>query len=243
MNDFHIHSNFSFDSSTPIEKYVDFANNSGYSSLCFTEHDMILESDEFLSNYLQNIKKFNTGKQINVFAGIEIEINKIFSLNIKIYNELDFILCSFHQNSKTPIDYYINFYKLLSESKDLDRIDSIAHIDFPLRYSNFAESFFYNFEQNSFFYIEKILDIMTKNRISLEINIENFLSSYKEISFKFWKKLIEIYKNKNGFLFTFGSDSHSLDDFVLATNKRKIVLQELNLIEEDFVSYKKHKIV
>lgn len=243
MKDFHIHSSFSFDSSTCIAKYVDFAKNFGYNYLCFTEHDMILESNEILNNYLQNAKKYNLSKQINVLFGIEIEINKISSLNLQTYNELDFILASFHQNCKTPIDYYINFYKLISESKDLAKIDSIAHIDFPLRYSAFAESFFDNFEQNSFFYLEKILDIMIKNNISLEVNIENLLSSNFETSFKFWRKLIEIYRRKNGFLFTFGSDSHSLDDFILATNKRKIVLEELNLVEKDFVAYKKHKIV
>ena len=35
---------------------------------------------------------------------------------------------------------YAALTQFFNSIKDLDRIDSIAHIDFPLRYSNFAES-------------------------------------------------------------------------------------------------------
>lgn len=242
MKDFHIHSSFSFDSSTQIEKYIDIAIKNNFEAICFTEHDEILQTDQIFKNYIQNIQKKLYTNNLQIFSGIEFDIVNINFLKKEIYDQLDFILCSFHQNSKTPVEYYINLYKLLLDNNNFNKIDCIAHIDFPLRYSVFASSFFEQFEEVSFFYLERILQILVENKISLEINAENFLSPYKDIAFRFWKKLIQIYRRKNGYLFTFGSDSHSIDDFINTINNRNEILSELELNENDFVSYKNHKI-
>lgn len=243
MKDFHIHTIFSFDSSTPPEAYIDYAMKNNFNSICFTEHDEILDSSELFEKYLLNIKKIQSKYNLLISIGIELDITQISKISNKIFDSTDFILGSFHQNSKTPVDYYANFYNILMSENKLNLIDSIAHIDFPLRYSNFAQSFFEQFSQSSFYYIEQIINLIFEKKIILELNSENFFGTNEDESIEFWKRIIEIYKKIGGKYFTYGSDSHNLNDFVNNITNRETLLNALGLKESEFITYKNHKII
>ncbi len=243
MKDFHLHSTFSFDGTSSIENYLEFADKNNYLAICFTEHDELLEITDNFQNYIDAIKKNSSQYKTTLYAGIEAEINNLTDIENNTYDKLDFILCSFHQNSKTPIDYYINFFDLLNDESIFDRFDAIAHLDFPLRYNDFAINFFQYFSNISFVYIEKILQKLAKKEKALEINIENFLGKNKEISLKFWKNIIDIFKKNGGLYFTYGSDSHSLNNFMNSTKIRKSIIESLGLNESDFVIFDNHKII
>lgn len=242
MNDSHIHSYFSFDSRTSIESYIDFADKNNFKAICFTEHDEILDSQDLFEKYLKHINKCSNRTHIEILAGIELDIMNISKINLNIYNSLDFILLSYHQSCRTPIEYYANLYNLLLNCEIFSFFDSLAHIDFPLRYSNFSSLFEDQFENESFYYIEKILIFLIENNKALEINTENFLTANKNISIKFWNKVIDFYKKNNGKLLTYGSDSHNMDDFINSILNRNSILLNLRLTDSDLISYKNHKI-
>lgn len=242
MKDFHLHSTFSFDGTGSIDDYFNLARTNNYKAICFTEHDEILESLDSFQNYIYYITRFqNKDENTIILKGLEIDINKILYVDNGVYNNLDFILCSLHFNAKTPVEYYRKLFELLSNKRIMNKFDSIAHIDFPLRYSIFASSFFKEFYKDSFFYIERILNLLINNNKSLELNTANFLGENKEISFKFWNELLNIFEHNNGALLTIGSDSHSIDDFIKSTKNRNSILNELGLNEDDFIIYKNHK--
>lgn len=242
MKDLHIHTIFSFDGKAKIESYINFAKQNFFDTIGFAEHDEIIDSMTLFKNYLNTISKNDKKTNVNILSGIELDIKNISNLSSFIYNSLDFILCSYHLICKTPTEYYINFYNLLLDKKIFSLFDVLAHIDFPLRYNLFANSFFDQFSKDSFQYIEKILLLLINNNKSLEINSGIFFRDYKDVATKFWQKVIEIYKKNKGYLFTFGSDSHNLDDFILSISHRKEILNLLGLDESDFMSYKKHKV-
>jgi len=230
FSDFHIHTNFSFDSKEKIENVCVSAFNSGLSSIAITnhyDHDGIEEGlySEYLfekdrENILEAKEKWKDS--LSVYYGIEIgqphtmtekKIAKIENMGF------EFIIGSLH-NMKNCFDFYYLDYKKtspmydkgiykkyvkeLSEIADCSFIDTIGHITYPERYMKEAgkEFIYEEFEEDFGTLFEK----MAKNKIALELNTSGLRQGLFHTMPKV--ELLEQYKKFGGEYITIGSDSH-----------------------------------
>src|SRR5690625_212835 len=158
MFDYHMHSDFSADCDTPMEKTIEFAIKKGLKEICFTEHsdydypDPTIEFDLDLEKYAEEIKraqaKYN-GK-IVIKNGIEVGIQPHV---LDYYNHLlnkntfDFVICSMHAadkknlhrgdffNNRTAVEAYELYYEeLLYCVQHFDQFSVLGHLDLVKRY-------------------------------------------------------------------------------------------------------------
>src|SRR5690625_4122678 len=105
MFDFHMHSDFSEDCSTPMEETIEAAIAKGFTEICFTEHldydyhDPDFTFDLDMAAYEKKIRQMQAlyGEQITVKKGIEIGIQPhLFKRYKTLLDEetFDFIICS-----------------------------------------------------------------------------------------------------------------------------------------------------
>lgn len=122
--DFHMHSDFSGDSSAPMEEMVQRAVSLGLTHICITEHydpDYVylpgeegmfeLNTDSYLYELLKLREKYKD--QISVGFGVELGLQPQLKRPLAIYSkahDFDFIIGSSHIcNHKDP--YYPDFLK------------------------------------------------------------------------------------------------------------------------------------
>ncbi|MGL5820703.1 MAG: histidinol-phosphatase HisJ family protein [Sarcina sp.] len=239
--DTHIHSEFSFDSKMKIEelltrrKYLNIGT-------CLTEHlDLDLANIPVLNidDYLETCKKY---KNNTFLVGIELGLDKstiesLSKFHQKYGNKLDFIIGSIHSLYGEDLFFYLKqnnlskkiifkdyFEKMLFCVENFDYFDTLAHIDYICRYSNFDDNEIYFDEYKDL--LSKIFKILIQKDKSLELNTRrlNNLAAYNTM----YRLLLE-YKKLGGKYVTLGSDSHDSNsignNFDIATK----LLKEIEL--------------
>lgn len=231
-SDFHIHTNFSADSSEDIEKIIKAAINLNMKHICITDHiDLDYWSDGLLyefdkEEYFQCLlnKQELYKNQIDLRIGVEtgLEPDKSERLNEFLQDtRFDFVIGSSHLvNKQDPYypEYFVGktdqdafheyFESIVENLKFCTNFDVYGHLDYVVRYSpNKNENYSYEL-------FSEILDEIIKSLITLgkgiEVNTGGFRSGLRTTNPCI--DVIRRYHELGGDIITIGSDAHKVTD-------------------------------
>lgn len=224
MFDYHIHSDFSADCETKMEKTIERAIEIGLKEICFTDHidydypdkDWVFEFD--LQAYDKKVKEIQEKyqKEIVIRKGVEIGVEpRLLHRYEKLMEEesFDFVICSMHSteekdlhsgnffNGKTVDEAYRVYYEELLECiKRFKRFSILGHLDLVKRYTT---------EKSSNDFHEVIREIFAEiipagkgielNTSGYRYGLEGGMPS---------PDILSLYKECGGEILTLGSDSH-----------------------------------
>lgn len=228
LADYHIHTNYSEDSSVDMEDYILYAIKSGYKEICFTDHIDYGAPFCFCCdcvNYSKDIFYFQEKykDKINIKFGMEFGAqahHKDYFQNIFNKYPFDFIILSFHliddkdlwdgsfQKNKPQAqfnrEYYEEIYKTINVYNDYS---VLGHLDLIRRYDSFGE---YPFK-----YSKDILEMILRQVISqnkgIELNTSSFRYKLKDLMPSV--DILKFYKELGGQIITIGSDAHHISHF------------------------------
>ncbi|MDD4309846.1 MAG: histidinol-phosphatase HisJ family protein [Candidatus Cloacimonetes bacterium] len=227
LYDYHLHTEYSFDSCIKAEDLIRRAIELDYSEIAITEHVDLLPIElqaqglPSLRDYVGNIHQLKAiYPKINVLCGIELgDFHRVRSFANDLIEGLNFDIIlgsihflSDHTNVAIPLghplnisqvrDYYRQNLALVSDCN----FDCLAHLGVYKRYYKAVPD-----ESFALPIIKDIFSTMIARKIALEINYSTLRKGYPsfipEISF------IELYREMGGYLFSVGSDSHKLEHF------------------------------
>lgn len=227
MFDFHMHSNFSADCSTPMEEMVKNAIQKGLKEICFTEHidedypDLTITFDLDLDTYesaiLEMRKKY--GDQIHIRKGVELGVQPhiINSYKKLLYEEtFDFVICSMHTTGKLDLhsgkffegkvlnQAYEEYYKELFQCiKVFNGYSILGHLDLVTRYK-YEDGVNLCLE-----IIEEIFKIIIPQGKGIEINTSGYYYGLDRLHPSL--PILNLYKQLGGEIITIGSDAHKPD--------------------------------
>lgn len=227
MFDYHMHSNFSADCETPMEKTVERAIELGLKEICFTDHidydypdkDWIFEFD--LKEYDKKIKEVQERyrNQIRVKKGVEIGLQPHILQRYEDMMEqeqFDFVICSLHATEKKDLHfgeffegktvdeaYEIYYTELLTCVRDFKEFSVLGHLDLVKRYTKEKS-------KNNFHHIIKEIfaEIIPAGK-GIEVNTSGY--RYGLESGMPSLDILKLYKDCGGEIITLGSDSHVVD--------------------------------
>lgn len=254
LADYHVHSNFSDDSTCEMEDQIKKAISIGIDEICFTEHVDYGVKTDLNCNYTAYIKEFQRCKEkykneINIKLGIEFGIQvdtiEMFKEDFDKYN-FDFVILSCHQvdnkefwtyefqEGKTQKEYNERYYEeILKVIKKYDDFSVLGHLDMIKRYDKFGE---YPDENIKDVVIE-ILKHVIENGKGIEVNTSCF--RYKLPDLTPSKYILKLYKDLGGRIITIGSDAHKDEDI---GHNIQIVKDELKKIGfKEFCTFEKMK--
>lgn len=248
MYDFHLHSNHSMDSVTPMEDMVLAAIDKNIKSICFTDHvDLYFNSqkDDILfdkPNYFQNIEivKNKYAEKIEILSGVEIGLQPS---SIDKGNEFmegtsyDFVIMSAHTvndmelheelyykdiNSLGALErYYNSIYTCI---KEFNNYNVVGHLDYIDRYIPETHGM-PSFNEYSLM-VESVLELIIKNGKGIEINTSGL--RYGLGTFHPKIEILKLYKELGGEIITIGSDAHNPQDIGHGYDTAINVLKELD---------------
>src|SRR5690625_1413469 len=122
--DYHMHSDFSADSETPMEEMVQASIEKGLTEICFTEYidfeypDLTITFELDIPNYTQKLTEMCTKYKdtITIKKGVELGLQPYL---LERYQELmnkekfDFVIASIHTADKKDL-HFGNFFVILS---------------------------------------------------------------------------------------------------------------------------------
>ncbi|MFD1606717.1 histidinol-phosphatase HisJ family protein [Oceanobacillus luteolus] len=227
MFDYHMHSNFSADCETPMEKTVERAIELGLKEICFTDHidydypdkDWIFEFD--LKEYDKKIKEVQERyrNQIRIKKGVEIGLQPHILQRYEDMMEqeqFDFVICSLHATEKKDLHfgeffegktvdeaYEIYYTELLTCVRDFKEFSVLGHLDLVKRYTKEKS-------KNNFHHIIKEIfaEIIPAGK-GIEVNTSGY--RYGLESGMPSLDILKLYKDCGGEIITLGSDSHVVD--------------------------------
>ena len=223
LADYHMHTNFSDDSSYPMADCIERAITLGFDEICFTEHIDYGCSTSFCCDcdtYQKSVREYQKlyDGRITLKFGIEFGAQTHHKEYFqKIYNKypFDFVLLSFHQvedkelwnndfqNGKTQAEYNrIYFEEMYNTAQTLDCYSVLAHMDLMRRYDKHGE---YPFEKSRD-QIESILKYLIDNGKGIEVNTSSFRYQLNDLMPA--TPILKLYKELGGEIITIGSDSH-----------------------------------
>ncbi|MDE7323743.1 MAG: histidinol-phosphatase HisJ family protein [Lachnospiraceae bacterium] len=246
--DFHMHSNFSGDSDTPMEEMIKKAISLGLTHICITEHydpDYVylpgeegifeLNTDSYLYELLRLREKYKD--QISVSFGVELGLQPHLKRPLAIYSktyDFDFIIGSSHIcNRKDP--YYPAFFEGRSEDdahreyfesvlecvKSLPCFDVYGHLDYVVRYGP-SKNEQYSYAKHSDI-LDSILRTLIENEKGIELNTGGFCSGLNQPNPSV--DIIRRYHELGGEIITVGSDAHTPDQIGSAFDKACEILK------------------
>lgn len=230
MYDYHTHSAFSDDCSTPMRDVIEAACDKGLKEIAVTDHydpdypdrNMPFELDFPEYHKALNDMKETFKNRIKVLQGVEIAIQHGSTLEkckkaAKDY-DYDFIIGSFHcaegielhrrlfYENRPAEDAYIAYYTYIRDClKNFHDYDILGHINYIDRYTDRVPS--------SSVYMDLVEDIL-KNIISDGKGIEiNTSSSRFGMGDKTTpsKEILKLYCDLGGEIVTIGSDAHKAE--------------------------------
>lgn len=225
MFDYHIHSDFSADCETPMEKTIEKAIEIGLKEICFTDHldydypdkDWVFEFGA--TSYDEKIKAVQEKykQDIIIKKGVEIGLQPHLLKRYEILLEeesFDFVICSLHATEgkdlhsgeffkgKTVEEAYDIYYKeLLQCIMGFNHYSVLGHLDLVKRYTE--EKSKLDFHD----IIEEIFQVIIPRGKGIEVNTSGYRyglgSAMPSID------ILKLYKDCGGEIVTLGSDSHS----------------------------------
>ena len=243
MFDYHTHTNFSDDSTAPMEDMVRSAIRKGIKEIAITDHfdpdypDETMPFDQDFASCRKEMERVKRiyANDITVIKGIEVGIQdgntaQICS-NIATEYDYDFIIGSFHSacgatldqpefhrerdSIKATVDYYEYVYKCIQEYNDYDVLGHINVID---RYVDEIPPKRYYSDQ-----VETILKHLVENGKGLEINTSSFRYGLGDRTTP-PIDILRLYVELGGEIITTGSDAHRPEDvgYMLEFSQRMI---------------------
>lgn len=237
MLDYHIHSNFSFDSKAQPRKICEAALSLGLKEIAITDHYSFAP---YSPNYIQfqpktyfqvwqRLQQEYTG-QLTIRIGLELDELANFP---KISNQLvqdypwDFIIGSTHDLEQGTLRTYLRkyhdqeqavraYYDAVYEAIVVGDFDILAHFDLIKRY--IVDEGQVLMEASSFLtQIDSILALIIKRGIALEVNTSGLFQACGEPFPSF--DLLKRYYRAGGRLVTLGSDAHKPSDLTRGFNQ------------------------
>lgn len=221
--DYHMHTEFSGDSTYPMEKMIQKAISLGINEICFTEHvDYGLQPFQIVK-YEAYRKEFERCQeiykdQITLRWGAEFGAQRQTLAHYKrdiVEQPLDFILLSCHQidnkefwnqdfqKGKTQKEINEEYYQeILSVMKAYKGYDCLGHLDAIRRDDPFGE---YLFEETKEL-VKEILLLAIADGKGIEVNTSYDRYKLKDITPS--RDILKLYHELGGTILTIGSDSH-----------------------------------
>lgn len=225
--DFHLHTDYSYDSSLTGTALARKALKLGYKTLAITEHLDLLPQEltvfglPSLTSYHDNLRALRIQyPQLNILFGIEIgDYHRVKTIADSIVEvmQFDLILGSVHFVD-THLNIAIPFQPCLSPAQIRDyyrqnlqmvescNINVLAHLGVYKRYYQKAPD-----ETHCNDLIDEIFRTMIAKGIALEINYSSFRKIYPSLLPELFH--LQRYRDLGGRLVTIGSDSHHLNHF------------------------------
>lgn len=231
MFDFHVHTDFSEDSSAKMEDVIKGAIKAGLKEMCFTDHmdydfgGVGLDSDYFLfdieeyfaqiANYKEKYKD-DISIKIGIELGLQPHILELCSKDIQSY-PFDFAIASIHtleridlvskkyfENKTQKQAYEIYFKDLLYIVNNFNDYNVLGHVDIIKRYGGYDSIL-----PLSEYYdiVEAILKKAIENGKGIEINTSGI--RYKLGDYHPSQDIVKLYHQLGGEIITMASDAHS----------------------------------
>ncbi|MGM8365403.1 histidinol-phosphatase HisJ family protein [Virgibacillus sp. W0181] len=224
MFDYHMHSDFSADCSTPMEETIEQAIKQGLHEICFTEHldyeypDASITFEFDLKAYDKKIKEMQLKYKdaILIKKGIEVGVQPhILDRYEAIMKEhsFDFVICSMHTADKKELHYGSFFenrsaedaYRLYYEEllycvKNYKQYSILGHLDLVKRYKKLDS------DNNFHELIREIFKVVIDDGKGIEVNTSGFRYGLEGAMPS--ADILKLYKECGGEIITLGSDSH-----------------------------------
>ena len=232
--DMHMHSQSSHDSVAPVCETAKACIEKGIFAFAITDHcdiqyyesqnvpgivnSSVLETTAAKSEFLGKVKilsgveigegiwdKEHTDKILSSHR-FDVVISSVHAVRYLGYTD-PYSTIDFSKMTSEELDGYLSAYfdDLYEMVSTLD-FDVMAHLTCPLRYINGK----YGLGVDAMRYkaqIEKILDLVVKKGVAMEINTSGIGTAYGTYMPDPW--IIRLYKEKGGYLVTLGSDAHT----------------------------------
>lgn len=245
--DYHVHTDFSSDSRTPMEEMVKQAVQLGFERVCFTDHMDLDFPKQYEMRFVFDMEEYwkkltlmqTKYPQIKILKGIECGmqtgLGKRYEELVQAY-DFDFVINSCHvlfdmdpyypefwndKSEKDGITAY--FQQIISNIKEFQNFDVCGHIDYIVRY---APSRGMAFSPKDYWdYIDEIL----KTVISIGKGIEANTSGYKYGlgTPHPCEEILRRYHELGGEIITIGSDGHQPDHMAYDFAKAEELLKRI----------------
>jgi histidinol-phosphatase (PHP family) len=220
LYDTHVHTDMSADSDMRVTVALAAAHKLGI-GLITTEHvDFECDSDlAFVTDVPLYLETYSAYKPEGLLTGLEVGLTvESFDQNQAVTADprLDYIIgsihvveghdifTSFYAQELPPPELYRQYLRYAAAMIELyDNFDSLGHIDYPSRYSPFAEkNIVYQDFQHEY---NTIFDRLIEKDKALEINTARFSHPAAQAN---WYSVCEAFYKRGGRDVTVGSDAH-----------------------------------
>lgn len=227
MYDFHMHSNFSFDSETAMESMVRVGIEKGLKTLCFTDHIEFAPAPPY-KPWIFNVKQYEAeiqrlrlqyGNHIEIRMGAEIGYHLGYINEINEFIDgapFDFILCSLHDidgqdfhnkiftQDKSTEEAFAQYFKAYYTCAVSEiNFSCLAHFDFLKRYTTYDGDKIF---KDNYDVIEATFKHIIQKGKGIEVNTSGY--RYNLGHTLPTVDLLTLYKSLGGEIITTGSDSH-----------------------------------
>ena len=251
--DIHMHSSFSEDSDTPMQEMVSAAMKKGLSGICFTEH-MDLEYPPCSSpanaqafeadpdaEYKEILRLRSLHPSIRIGFGLEFGMQERLSgrfHEIAARFPLDFILASQHLvgrldpyfpeawEGRTRGEMVESYYtEMLSNLKTMQDWDSLAHMDYIIRYIPDRKNDVYDSMRYHGDVIDEILRYVIAEGKCLEVNTAGYRHGLGQPNPS--PAILKRYRELGGRYITVGADAHKPEQIAYAYDQALRLLRSL----------------
>lgn len=227
--DFHLHSDFSEDSTSPMEDMIQKGIEQHLRGMCFTEHTdldfpgdtftFLTDLDAYEKRFLELKEKYQS--RISLYLGLEVGLQPHLEKKIPALcasKNFDFLIGSTHVanrldpyeaaffEKRTETQAYQNYFEVLLENlQTYSCFDTCGHIDYVVRYGPSKNSnYFYKNHADT---LDEILKTLIHNGIGMECNTAGF--KYGLGQPHPCVEILKRYKELGGEILTLGSDAHA----------------------------------
>lgn len=246
--DCHMHSSFSADSPTPMEKMITSAIECGLEGICFTEHldpdypatpetlDFSLDIPAYKDQLFSLKEKFSDKIQVcfGIELGLQPHLEEYFH-TLLTQQPFDFVIGSSHVvHGFDP--YYPDFYKgrkefscymeyfesILENLSVIHSMDVYGHLDYIVRYGpNKNQEYSYGRYQDI---LDEILKTLVENGIGIELNTGGYHYGLGQPNP--CTAVIRRYRQLGGEIITIGADAHTPEKIAFAFDQACAVLEK-----------------
>lgn len=228
LPDFHLHTEFSGDSQTPVRDQIERCLSLGMTEMCVTDHhDYAAGSDGDLflldiDRYLPALRQFQEEYAGRIRVGIGIELGLQCSIRDYLNRlvaglDVDYLIGSCHYidgldpyypeyfQGKTEREAYERYFAVtLKRVQALDCFDAFGHLDYIVRYGPSRNEHYSYAAYRDF--IDPILRVLIEKGKALECNTAGFRYGLGHPNPT--EDVLRRYREMGGELLTLGSDAH-----------------------------------
>ena len=251
--DYHMHTYYSDDSSTPMKSQVKRAIELGLDEICFTDHvdyGVKVDCDEpnpkhmavnvNYPKYFREIDEMrNEFRGIKIKAGLEFgvqthTINQYERLFERYHDELDFILLSIHQIN--DLDLWSGEYQSGRTQDEYNRCYYNELLNVMKNFHDYSVlahlDLIVRYDRKGIYPFDKVRDIVNeilRTAIDDHKGIELNTSSrrYKLTDTQPSREILKMYREMGGEIITLGSDAHTPDYVYAYMEEAKNILRDL----------------